>query len=258
MASPRENPYFTAGTISVPADGSSTDRWNSGGVSEITAIDSSADLYEQFARIGKAVASARRVELLDLLCQGERSVEALAHAAGMGVTNTSQHLQILRAARLVEARKEGTRVLYRLAGEDVCRFFLDLCQLARGRLAEVEQLVHRFLDGDPFESLTRQELVERIERGDVVVLDVRPPEEFAAGHIAGAVSIPLEDLGERLAMLPAEREIVAYCRGPYCLLASRALELLRAHGFRSRRLEEGFPEWRLAGLPVAVGAEKDA
>jgi len=221
----------------------------------ILTIDSGPGLYEQFARIGKAVASARRVELLDLLCQGERSVEALAHAAHMSLTNTSQHLQILRAARVVEARKEGTKVIYRLADDDVCRFFLELCQLGHARLAEVDQLVHSYLDGDTFDKVTRAELLERIERGDVVVLDVRPPEEFAAGRIAGAVSVPLEELEARLDALPPAAEMVAYCRGPYCLLASRALELLRAHGFRARRLEDGFPEWRLAGLPVAVGEE---
>jgi rhodanese-related sulfurtransferase len=226
-------------------------------MSQTSALDSSIDLYEQFARIGKAVASARRVELLDLLCQGERSVDALAQAAGMGVTNTSQHLQSLRAARLVEARKEGTRVLYRIADEAVCRFYLELRELARTRLAEVNQLVRAYADGDTFEEVTRKELLGRIERGDIQVLDVRPREEFAAGHIAGAVSVPLKELGQHLEALPPEVDIVAYCRGPYCLLASRALELLRAHGFRARRLEDGFPEWRLAGLPVAVGREAE-
>jgi rhodanese-related sulfurtransferase len=225
-------------------------------VSEITAIDSSADLYEQFARIGKAVASPRRVGLLDLLCQGERSVEALANTAQLSVTNTSQHLQILRAARLVDTRKEGTKVIYRLADEDVCRFFLDLCDVARSRLLEVEQLVQSYLGGELFETVTRQELLARIARGDVVVLDVRPAEEFAAGHIAGAVSVPVEELDARLDELPAGLEVVAYCRGPYCLLASHALELLREHGVGARRLEDGFPEWRLAGLPVAAGEEE--
>ena len=216
---------------------------------------SSAAVYEQFARIGKAVASARRVELLDLLCQGERSVETLARTTGMTVTNTSQHLQILRAARLVETRKEGTKVIYRLADDDVCRFFLELCELGHARLAEVDQLVHGYLAGNPFDAVAREELLERIERGEAVLLDVRPAEEFAAGHIAGAVSVPLEELEERLAELPADAEIVAYCRGPYCLLASRALELLRARGFRARRLEDGLPEWRLAGLPVVAARE---
>ena len=217
----------------------------------------SSAVYEQFARIGKAVASARRVELLDLLCQGERSVEALARTAAMTVTNTSQHLQILRAARLVDTRREGTKVIYRLADEDVCRFFLELCELGHARLAEVDQLVRGYLAGSPFDAVAREELLERVERDDVLLLDVRPAEEFAAGHIAGAVSVPLEELERRLAELPAESEIVAYCRGPYCLLASQALELLRAHGFRARRLEDGLPEWRLAALPVVVDGEDE-
>jgi rhodanese-related sulfurtransferase len=220
-----------------------------------TTTGSSLDLYEQFARIGKALASARRVELLDLLCQGERSVEAIAHAAGMGVTNTSQHLQILRGAHLVDTRREGTKVLYRVADEAVCRFFGELRELARGRLAEVDQLVHRLLD-DGLEPMDRGELLERMAEGAVVLINVRPPEEFAAGHIPGAVSVPLQLLDELLDTLPADTEVVAYCRGPYCLLAPQALEILRAHGLRARRLEEGFPEWRLAGFPVAVGAEE--
>jgi rhodanese-related sulfurtransferase len=223
-------------------------------VTETTTTDSSHHLYEQFARIGKALASARRVELLDLLCQGERSVEALAQAAGMSVTNTSQHLQILRAAHLVESRREGTKVLYRVADDAVCRFVLELRELARGRLAEVDRLVHRLLD-DGLEPMAREELLERMERGAVVLVDVRPREEFAAGHIPGAVSVPLGLLEDLLETLPADAEVVAYCRGPYCLLAPQALDILGAHGLRARRLEDGFPEWRLAGLPVAVGAE---
>jgi rhodanese-related sulfurtransferase len=211
--------------------------------------------YEQFARIGKALAAAGRVELLDLLCQGERGVEELAHASGMSVTNTSQHLQVLRAAALVEARKEGTRVIYRLVGEDVCRFFLSLAEFAHARLAEVDQLVRCYLDGDAFDSLSRRELLKRVDRGDVLVLDVRPAAEYAAGHIPGAVSVPLEELEARLGELPAETEIVAYCRGRYCLLASSALDLLHGHGFRARRLEDGLPEWRLAGLPLEIGKD---
>ena len=215
-----------------------------------------ADLHEQFARIGKAFASARRVELLDLLCQGERSVEALARASGMTVTNTSQHLQVLRAAHLVDVRKEGTKVVHRVADEEVCRFFFALRDLARARLAEVEQLVQRYVEDDgELEPITRAELLERAKRRDVVVLDVRPREEYASGHIPGAVSIPLDQLERRLASLPGHAEIVAYCRGPYCLLAPRAVELLRRRGFRARRLEDGLPEWRLAGLPIAVGEE---
>jgi rhodanese-related sulfurtransferase len=223
--------------------------------SETRATPSKMLFYEQFARIGKALAAPGRVELLDLLCQGERSVEALAHASGMTVTNTSQHLQVLRAAALVEVRKDGTKVIYRIAGEDVCRFFLALGELAHARLAEVDQLVRRYLDGDSLQPVTRRELLERVELGDVLVLDVRPAVEYAAGHIPGAVSIPLDELEARLGELPASTEIVAYCRGAYCLLAASALELLGEHGFRSRRLQEGLPGWRLAGLPIASGKD---
>jgi rhodanese-related sulfurtransferase len=216
-----------------------------------------AVLYEQFARIGKALGSARRVELLDLLCQGERSVDALAQASGMTVNNTSQHLQALRAARLVDTRKEGTKVIYRVADDQVCRFFFSLRELAGARLAEVEQFVRRYIEGsDDLEPVSSAELLARAKRDDVVVLDVRPPDEYASGHIPGAVSVPLEELEQRLASLPRDTEIVAYCRGPYCLLAPQAVELLRERGFRARRLEDGLPEWRLAGLPVAVGAEE--
>jgi len=210
--------------------------------------------FEQFARIGKALASARRVELLDLLCQGERSVEALARTAGMTVTNTSQHLQVLRAARLVDARKEGAKVIYRVADDDVCRFFFALRELARARLAEVEQLTRRYVEGGgELKPVGRAELIARARHDGVVVLDVRPRNEYASGHMPDAVSVPLEELEQRLASLPRNAEIVAYCRGPYCLLAPRAVELLRERGFRARRLEDGFPEWRLAGLPVVVG-----
>ncbi len=218
---------------------------------------SHTSFYEHFARIGKALASARRVELLDLLCQAERSVDKLAGAAGLSVTNASQHLHVLRAAGLVEARKEGTRVIYRPADDSVCRFLHALGRLAHARLAEVERLVDRYLeDPEGLEPVSRAELLERVRRGDVLVVDVRPRDEYIAGHIPGAVSVPLEELERRLEELPAEADIVAYCRGPYCLLATRALELLRARGYRARRLEDGFPEWRLAGLPVAAGEER--
>lgn len=220
--------------------------------------EAAAALHEQFARIGKALASARRLELLDLLCQGERSVEALARATGMSVTNTSQHLHVLRGARLVDARKDGTRVIYRVADDGVSRFFIALRDLAHARLAEVELLVRRYFeDRGQLEPVSRAELLERAKRHDVVVLDVRPAAEYASGHVAGAVSIPLEQLEHRLGSLPRDAEIVAYCRGPYCLLAPRAVELLRERGFRARRLEDGFPEWRLAGLPVAVGEARE-
>lgn len=216
--------------------------------------DAKDTLYEQFARIGKAVANPKRIELLDLLAQGERSVEDLARGAAMGVTNASNHLQILRQARLVETRKEGTRVLYRLAGDGVLRFYIELRDLARSRLAEVGEVVRDyFLARDALETVTRDELLRLVKHGDVAVFDVRPREEFDQGHIPGAVSVPLDELTARLRTLPKRTEVVAYCRGPYCVLAPQAVELLRSGGFRARRLEDGMPEWRLAGLPVAVG-----
>jgi len=221
--------------------------------------DATVALYEQFARIGKAVASASRVELLDLLCQGERSVDSLARATGLSVTNTSQHLQALKTARLVETRREGARIFYRPADDEVCRFLASLRVLSRARLFEVEQVVRDYLENPAaLEPVSRTELLERAKGDDVVVLDVRPAEEYAGGHIPGAVSIPLAELPGRLDRLPRDAEIVAYCRGPFCLLAAQAVELLGREGFRARRLEDGLPEWRLAGLPVAVGAEEEA
>jgi rhodanese-related sulfurtransferase len=161
---------------------------------------------------------------------------------------------VLRQARLVETRREGVRVFYRLADEGVCRFYFSLRDLGRSRLAEVEQVVRDFFEArDELEPVSRQDLVHRIERGEAAVLDVRPTEEYAAGHIPGATSVPLPELGKRLAELPRDVEIVAYCRGPYCVLAPEALTILRTNGFAARRLEDGFPEWRLAGLPVEVG-----
>jgi len=214
-------------------------------------------LYEQFARIGKAVAHPKRIELLDLLCQGERSVEVLAEAAAMSVTNTSAHLRVLREARLVSTRKEGTRVFYRLADDAVCDFFVNLRDLASDRYAEVDRIVRDYFEArDELEPVDREELLERAGQGEVVVLDVRPREEYEAGHIPGAVSVPLKELRQRMASLPKGAEIVAYCRGPYCVLAPQALELLRRRGFTARRLLDGFPEWRRAGLPVAVGEDE--
>jgi rhodanese-related sulfurtransferase len=215
-----------------------------------------ARLYEQFARVGKALASARRVELLELLCQGERSVEALARASGLSVTNTSGHLQALRAAALVESRRDGAHVRYRVA-DDVCLFLAGLRRLAHARLAEIDRLVAAYETApEELEPLSSLELLERVRAGDVVVLDVRPSEEYAAGHVPGAVSVPLAELAGRLSLLPRDVEIVAYCRGPYCLLAREAVALLRQAGLPARRLEDGLPEWRLAGLPVAVGEER--
>jgi rhodanese-related sulfurtransferase len=213
-------------------------------------------LYEAFAGVAKAAASPKRVELLELLAQGERPVEALAETTGMGVTNTSAHLQVLRQARLVETRKDKTRVFYRLAGDDVAGFVTVLRDLARTRLAEVDQVVRDYFDArDALEPVSRDELRDRTSRGAVVILDVRPVEEFAAGHIPGALSVPLDRLDASLALLPRRTQIVAYCRGPYCVLAPQAVEQLRARGFKARRLAVGIPEWRLAGLPVAIGEE---
>ena len=213
-------------------------------------------LYEQFARTAKAVASPKRIELLEVLAQGEHTVEALAQYAAMGVTNTSAHLQVLRGARLVETRKEGTKVFYRLAGDEVATFLVALRDLARGRLAEVDRIVADYFSArDALEPLGREELLERAGRGEVVILDVRPAEEFAAGHIPGALSVPLDRLDAALARLPRRAHIVAYCRGPYCVMAPQAVERLRAKGYKARRLADGMPEWRLAGLPVAVGEE---
>ncbi len=213
-------------------------------------------LYEQFARAAKAVASPKRIELLELLAQGEHTVESLAHATGMAVNNTSSHLQVLRQAQVVDRRKDATKVFYRLAGDEVAAFVVALRDLARSRLAEVDRVVHDyFVARDALEPLERAELVDRATRGEVVILDVRPRDEFAAGHIPGALSVPLDELDMALARLPKRAQVVAYCRGPYCVLAPQAVERLTAKGFKARRLADGMPEWRLAGLPVAVGEE---
>ncbi|MHB8630988.1 MAG: metalloregulator ArsR/SmtB family transcription factor [Candidatus Limnocylindria bacterium] len=219
------------------------------------SLDARSALHEQFARIGKAVASPKRIELLELLCQGERPVDALARATGMAVTNVSQHLQALKAARLVEVRREGTRIYYRAADDHVCRFASELGAVARARLVEVEQIAREYLEGrDTLEPITREELLERLARRDAVVIDVRPTEEYRLGHIPGALSIPLDELARSLRRLPRSKLIVAYCRGPYCVLAPEAFALLRARGFRARRLEDGLPEWRAAGLPIATAS----
>jgi rhodanese-related sulfurtransferase/DNA-binding transcriptional ArsR family regulator len=212
-------------------------------------------LNEQFARVAQALASPRRIELLDLLAQGERSVEALAGAADMTLALASSHLQVLRAARLVERRRDGARVRYRLSGDDVYRLLAALRGVARARVAEVEQLVGTYLAArDHLEPVSRDELAAKVASGEAIVLDVRPREEYEAGHVAGARSIPLAELEARLAELPADQEIIAYCRGPYCVFAPSAVELLRRQGYHARRLVDGFPGWRLAGLPVASGA----
>ncbi len=211
-------------------------------------------IYEQFARIGKAISNPSRLELLDLLCQGPRTVEALAKEAGLGLPNTSQHLKALREARLVEAEKNGLYVTYRLADEQVCRFFLALRSLAEARLSEIRDITRRFLEGrHGLEPVDRDQLLAKVREGSVVVLDVRPREEYLAGHLPRALSVPLKELERRLEELPRDREIVAYCRGPYCVLAVEAVEILRARGFTAFRLEDGVPDWRARGLPVESG-----
>jgi rhodanese-related sulfurtransferase len=208
-------------------------------------------LYGQFALIGKALASPARLELLELLAQGPRTVEALATESSISVANASQHLQVLRQARLVESEKQGLYVEYRLAGPDVFEMCRALRIVAETRSGELERLVRdHFGDRSDSEAVGMQELLRRARKEEIVILDTRPAPEFAAGHIAGAISVPVEELQQQLRKLPKTREYVAYCRGPYCVYADRAVEFLRKHGRRARRLLEGFPEWKAAGLPV--------
>lgn len=212
------------------------------------------DVFEQFARIGKAVGSPKRLELLDILCQGPRTVEVLADHAGLSLANASQHLQLLRAARLIEAEKSGLFVTCRLAA-GVEAFYLGLRGLAEARLAEVESTTRAFLEErGAMESVDSDELLQRALSGDVTVIDVRPPEEYRAGHLPNARSVPLAELRSRLGELPKDREIVAYCRGPYCVLAIEAVRVLRAEGFVAVRLESGPPDWRAGGVPVEASS----
>jgi rhodanese-related sulfurtransferase len=208
-------------------------------------------IYEQLARLGKAVSAPKRLELLDLLCQSPRTVEALAEQAAISVANASRHLQVLRAARLVDAEKKGLYVEYRLADDEVGRFFLALRSLAEARLAEVDQVAREYFERrGAMEALAGDELMRRVKSGEVTVLDVRPPEEYRAGHIPGALSIPVSELRVRLKELPKDREVVAYCRGPYCVMAVDAVELLRQKGFKAHRLEQGVVDWRARGWRV--------
>jgi len=209
------------------------------------------ELFSQFARIAKAMSNAYRLELLEFLAQGERSVDALAQVSGLTVANTSQHLQQLRQAGLVVNRKEGHKVYYRLSGMDVSALLGSLREVAERRLADVSRLVDDYLKvKDSLEPVPAAQLLERVRDGLVTVLDVRPPEEYAAGHLPGAINIPLEDLEQRLDELDPDQEIVAYCRGPHCVLAFDAVSRLRQKGVKARRLEGGLPEWQLEGLPV--------
>ena len=215
-------------------------------------------LYGQFALIGKALASPHRLELLELLAQAARSVDSLANETGLSIANASQHLQALQQAGLVERRKEGLFVRYRLAGVEVFELCRSLRIVAEKRHAELERLVRRhFVHRSNPELVSMNELLGRARDGDVVILDTRPANEFAAGHIAGAISVPMEQLQQRLRQLPRSKEYVAYCRGPYCIYADRAVEFLRAKGRRARRLSEGFPEWRAAGFPVEISIDKE-
>jgi rhodanese-related sulfurtransferase/DNA-binding transcriptional ArsR family regulator len=216
-------------------------------------------LYGQLARIGKAVANPHRLELLELLAQSERTVEALASESAMSIANASQHLQSLREAGLVETRKAGPYVHYRLADPAVFELARALRIVAERRLADVERIVRdHFGDRSDPEPVDMDELLTRARAGDVVIVDTRPTIEYDAGHIAGAISIPVGELKKRLGELPKRKEYVAYCRGPYCVYADRAVEMLRASGRKARRLTEGFPEWRAAGHPVASETRSEA
>src|SRR5713226_2028350 len=205
-------------------------------------------LYEQFARIGKALSSSHRLELLEVLAQGEHSVEALAQETGMSVANASQHLQVLRAAQLVDVRREGVYIYYRLAGERVFSLWQAMREVGEARIAEIDRIVQTLL-----QPISVMELRQRLVEGDVILLDVRPVEEYEAAHLPDAISIPVSDLEARLPELPQDKEIVAYCRGPYCVFADEAVALLQTNGYTARRLEQGLPDWRALGLPVESG-----
>ena len=214
-------------------------------------------LYAQFARIGKALSSPHRLEILELLAQGERTVDSLATEIGLSLANTSQHLQALRQAALVESRKEGLYVSYRLADPAVFELCTAIRTVAERRLADFERLVREhFGDRSSAEPVRMEDLLKRARAHDVVILDTRPAREYVAGHIVGAISVPVDELQRRLRQLPKNKEYVAYCRGPYCVYADHAVDILRSKGRRARRLLEGFPEWRAAGLPVHTGVEE--
>ena len=215
------------------------------------------DLYGPLARVGKAVSSPQRLEIRELLAQGERTVESMAEETGLSLANASQHLKVLRSAALVEGRKQGLFVFYRLADPIVFELSRTIRTVAERRLAELGRIVREeFEDRVEAEAVSMEELLHRSRSGEVVVLDTRPAREYAAGHIAGAVSMPVDGLEKRLKELPRRKSYVAYCRGPYCIYADRAVALLRASGRRARRMREGFPEWRAAGLPVETEARR--
>jgi rhodanese-related sulfurtransferase len=217
-----------------------------------------AALFDEFARLGQALGNGRRLEILDVLANGERSVERLALETGLSIANASQHLQLLRAAGLVRRRREGTRIHYGLSDPVVFELWRNLRSVAAQRQSEVGQLADAYLGArDSLEPVTRTELLRRLKRkDDLVILDVRPAEEFAAAHLPTAVSVPLTELRRRLRDLPREKEIVAYCRGPYCAFAHKAIRVLHQAGFKARRLEDGLPEWKAAGLPVVASNQR--
>ena len=212
------------------------------------------DLFTQLARIGTALSSGVRLEILELLSQSERSVDDLSTLTGAAVANTSQHLQKLRQAGLIVGRKQGQFVFYRIASDKVMTLLATLARVGEAHDAEIERIVRLyFLSKDDFEPVPAAELLDRARRGLVTILDVRPPQEFAAGHVPGAVNIPIHELEKRIRELPKRKEIIAYCRGPFCLMSFEAVHLLRKRGLRARRLQDGMPEWRVAGLPVEAG-----
>ncbi len=214
-------------------------------------------VYRELSRIGRALASANRLELLELLAQGERTVEVLSHETELSISNASQHLKVLREARLVESRKDGLFVYYRLVAPEAFQLLRSMRLVGESHMAEVDRLVRSYFgDCDGLKPVTREELLRKVAEGTVIVLDVRPAEEYRAGHIPGAISLPVGQLARRLADLPRNRAIVAYCRGPYCLMAHEAVAQLRARGRRANRLFEGFPEWQAAGLPVETSTEE--
>jgi rhodanese-related sulfurtransferase len=223
----------------------------------MTGRAAKTEMYEQFARAGKALSSPKRLELLDLLAQGERTVDSLALASGLGLSTASQHLQALKDSGLVRVRRDGTFMRYRLAGEDVAVLFALLRTVAATHLADAERAAAEYLAGSAHDgdAIAREELIRRVRSGDVIVLDVRPAVEFESGHIPGALSLPLDELEECLGDLPEDVDIVAYCRGAYCVLAYEAVQRLQSAGRRGRRLDEGMLEWRLAGLPVESDVE---
>jgi rhodanese-related sulfurtransferase len=215
-------------------------------------------LYAEFAVLGKALANAHRLELLDLLAQGERSVEELAREAALNLANASAHLQVLRRARLVEAEKRGLNVVYRLSGPEVFRLWRTLRDVGSARLAEIDRLVENyFTDREELEAVDKEELLRLMADEAVTVIDTRPEVEYEQGHIPAARSVPVERLKRQLDELPRDVEVVAYCRGPYCVYSDEAVRMLQQSGFEARRLDEGFPEWRAAGYPVEVGRTKN-